>query len=57
VDFTDVLVLHKADLAMPEELARLAGIPATFNPDARIVAAESAGNPCSATLNRGAKSW
>jgi G3E family GTPase len=53
VEFADVLVLNKADLATPEELARLAGILATFNPDARIIAAEHGRVPLDQLLDTG----
>ena len=40
VEFADVIVLNKADLLSEAELGRLAGIIATFNPGAEIIASE-----------------
>ena len=40
VEFADLIVLNKADLVTEAELRRLAGIIATFNPTAQIVACE-----------------
>ncbi len=40
IEFADVIVLNKADLVSPQDLGRLSSIIATFNPQARIVAAE-----------------
>ena len=39
VEFADLIVLNKADLVEEAELRRLAGIIATFNPSAEILAA------------------
>ncbi|WP_203076042.1 zinc metallochaperone GTPase ZigA [Falsiroseomonas ponticola] len=38
VEFADVIVVNKADRVTPEEMGRLAGILATFNPRAEILA-------------------
>jgi Ni2+-binding GTPase involved in maturation of urease and hydrogenase len=40
VEFADVIVLNKTDLVSTDDLGRLRGIIATFNPQARIVEAE-----------------
>ncbi len=40
IEFADVIVLNKTDLVSPEDLGRLAGIIATFNPGARIIRSE-----------------
>jgi G3E family GTPase len=53
VEFADVLVLNKADLLPPEDLDRLAGILATFNPGAKIVAAAHGRVELDAVLNTG----
>jgi G3E family GTPase len=53
VEFADVLVLNKADLLPPEDLDRLAGILATFNPGAKIVAAAHGRVALDAVLNTG----
>ncbi|WP_168072757.1 zinc metallochaperone GTPase ZigA [Caulobacter sp. SSI4214] len=39
VEFADVIVLNKTDLVSAEDLGRLEGVIATFNPQARIVRA------------------
>jgi G3E family GTPase len=53
VEFADVLLLNKTDLVTPEELARLAGILATFNPGAKIVSATHGKVPLSEVLDTG----
>jgi len=53
VEFADVLLLNKADLVTPEDLARLAGILATFNPGAKIVSATHGKVPLDDVLNTG----
>jgi G3E family GTPase len=53
VEFADVLILNKADLVTPEDLSRLAGILATFNPGARIVFATHGQVPLGNVLNTG----
>ncbi len=40
IEFADVIVLNKTDLVSAEDLGRLAGIIATFNPGARIIRSE-----------------
>ena len=53
VEFADVLVLNKADLVTPDELERLAGILATFNPGAKLIAAAQGEVPLDQVLNTG----
>ncbi|MBS0559922.1 MAG: zinc metallochaperone GTPase ZigA [Proteobacteria bacterium] len=53
VEFADVLVLNKADLLPRTDLDRLAGILATFNPGAKIVAAAHGRVALDAVLNTG----
>lgn len=53
VEFADVLLLNKADLVSPENLARLAGILATFNPGAKIISASYGRVPLSEVLDTG----
>jgi G3E family GTPase len=57
VEFADVIVLNKADLVSPEDLGRLRGIIATFNPDARIVVAERGVVALDAVLDTGLFSY
>ena len=53
VEFADVIVLNKADLLPEAELGRLAGIIATFNPGAEIIASEHGQVPLSHVLGTG----
>jgi len=53
VEFADVLLLNKADLVTPEELARRDGILATFNPGAKIVSATHGRVPLDEVLDTG----
>ena len=53
VEFADVILLNKADLVSPEDLRRLAGIIATFNPRAEIIAGEQGRVPLSHVLGTG----
>ena len=53
VEFADVLILNKADLVTPEDLSRLAGILATFNPGAKIVSATHGQVPLNNVLDTG----
>ena len=53
VEFADVLVLNKADLLPPVDLARLAGILATFNPGAKVVSSEHGRVPLGEVLGTG----
>lgn len=53
VEFADVLVLNKADLVTAAELDRLAGILATFNPGAKILAAAHGRVPLGQVLGTG----
>ncbi|MBR0681774.1 GTP-binding protein [Roseomonas eburnea] len=53
VEFADVIVLNKADLVPEEELRRLGGIIATFNPRAEIVASIRGQVPLSRVLDTG----
>jgi G3E family GTPase len=53
VEFADVIVLNKADLVSEAELGRLAGLIATFNPDAEIIAARHGQVPLSSVLGTG----
>lgn len=53
VEFADVIVLNKADLVPDDELRRLAGIIATFNPKAEIVPAVRGQVPLDRVLNTG----
>ena len=53
VEFADVLVLNKSDLLGREEMDRLAGILATFNPGARIVASSFGQVPLGELVNTG----
>jgi G3E family GTPase len=50
VEFADVIVINKADLVSEAELGRLAGILATFNPRAAIIAAHHGQVPLSEIL-------
>ena len=51
VEFANVLLLNKADLVTADELARLAGILATFNPGAKIISATHGQVPLSEVLD------
>jgi G3E family GTPase len=53
VEFADVIVLNKADLITPSELARLSGVLATFNPSAKIVSTTHGRVPLGQVLNTG----
>lgn len=53
VEFADVIVLNKADLLSEAELGRLAGIIATFNPGAEIIASEHGQVPLTHVLGTG----
>jgi G3E family GTPase len=53
VEFADVIVLNKADLVEETDLRRLAGIIATFNPRAEIVASVHGRVPLSHVLGTG----
>ena len=53
VEFADVLVINKADMVGGEELERLGGILATFNPGARIVTAAHGRLPLAEVLETG----
>lgn len=53
VEFADVLVINKADLVSRAELDRLAGILATFNPQAEIVASAHGQVPLAHVLGTG----
>ena len=53
VEFADVLLLNKADLVTPADLARLAGILATFNPGAKIIGAAHGKVPLNEVLDTG----
>ena len=53
VEFADVIVLNKADLVSEAELGRLAGLIATFNPRAEIVASVNGKVPLSHVLGTG----
>jgi G3E family GTPase len=53
VEFADVIVLNKADLVDEAELARLAGLIATFNPRAEILASVQGRVPLSRVLGTG----
>lgn len=53
VEFADVIVLNKADLVEETDLRRLAGIIATFNPRAEIVASVHGRVPLSNVLGTG----
>ncbi len=53
VEFADVLLLNKADLVTPEDLARLAGILSTFNPGAKIISATHGRVPLNEVLDTG----
>jgi G3E family GTPase len=53
VEFADVIVINKADLVAPEELQRLTGILATFNPGAEIIAAVKGQVPLCHVLETG----
>jgi G3E family GTPase len=53
VEFADVLVVNKADLVNPEELARLEAILRHLNPDARIIRAVFGRVPPECVLNTG----
>jgi len=53
VEFADVIVLNKADLVEEAELRRLAGIIATFNPRAEVVASIRGQVPLSHVLGTG----
>jgi G3E family GTPase len=53
VEFADVIVLNKADLLSEAELGRLAGIIATFNPRAEIIASAHGQVPLSRVLGTG----
>jgi G3E family GTPase len=53
VEFADVIVVNKSDLVNPDELGRLAGILAAFNPLAKIVTASHGALPLSDVLGTG----
>jgi len=53
VEFADVIVVNKADRVTPEEMGRLAGILATFNPRAEIVASVQGQVPLRHVLETG----
>jgi G3E family GTPase len=53
VEFADVIVLNKADLVEEADLRRLAGLIATFNPEAEIVAAVRGQVPLAHVLGTG----
>jgi G3E family GTPase len=53
VEFADVIVVNKSDRVSPDELGRLSGILATFNPQARIVTASHGALPLSEVLGTG----
>ncbi len=53
VEFADVIVVNKADRVTAEELGRLGAILASFNPVARIVAAEHGQVPVDQVLGTG----
>lgn len=53
VEFADVIVINKADLVGEAELGRLAGILATFNPQAAIIGAHHGQVPLSKVLGTG----
>ena len=53
VEFADVVVVNKADLVSEAELGRLAGILATFNPGAEIVASTEGRVPLGHVLGTG----
>jgi len=57
VEFADVIVLNKADLVSADDLGRLRGIIATFNPDARIVVSERGAVALDAVLDTGLFSY
>lgn len=53
IEFADTIVLNKADLVPAEELGRLAGIIATFNPGAEILASAHGRVPLRHLLDTG----
>jgi G3E family GTPase len=53
VEFADVIVLNKADLVDEAELGRLAGLIATFNPRAEILASVNGQVPLGRVLGTG----
>lgn len=53
VEFADVIVINKADLVSEAELGRLAGILATFNPQAALLATRHGRAPLSEVLGTG----
>ncbi|MBM3367744.1 MAG: GTP-binding protein, partial [Betaproteobacteria bacterium] len=53
VEFADVIVLNKADLVSEAELGRLAGLIATLNPRAEIIASVNGKVPLSHVLGTG----
>jgi G3E family GTPase len=53
VEFADVLVLNKADLAEPEDLERLEALLRRLNPDAHILRSSFGQVPLEAILNTG----
>jgi G3E family GTPase len=53
VEFADVIVINKADLVSEAELGRLAGILATFNPQAAILATRHGQAPLHEVLGTG----
>jgi G3E family GTPase len=53
VEFADLIVLNKADLVSEDELRRLAGIIATFNPSAEIVACTNGQVPMARIIGTG----
>jgi G3E family GTPase len=53
VEFADVILVNKADLVTPEELGRLAGLLATFNPRAEILSTAHGRVPLARVLGTG----
>ena len=53
VEFADVIVLNKCDLVSEAELGRLAGLIATFNPEAEILGAVQGQVPLARVLGTG----
>ncbi|WP_149535370.1 zinc metallochaperone GTPase ZigA [Siccirubricoccus phaeus] len=53
VEFADVILLNKADLVSEAELGRLAGLIATFNPGAEIIACTRGQVPLGRVLGTG----
>ena len=57
VEFADVIVLNRTDLVSADDLGRLRGIIATFNPQARIVDAEQGAVALDTVLDTGLFSY